>query len=90
MIGDLSEGVAGADGSDEEMSEAEEEGEDSEEVRVGIFHKTLFIYSFAHKQDMASNLQTYSRREITVKKKAKKLQCVNIKNNAYKAKQTEC
>ena len=32
MIGDLSEGVAGADGSDEEMSEAEEEEVDSEEV----------------------------------------------------------
>jgi len=44
LIGDLSDGVAGTDDSDEEMSEAEEEDdeEDSEEVCDYITSKVFF------------------------------------------------
>ena len=42
MIGDLSDGVAGADESDEDMSQAEEDGEEnSEEVCVKGTEKKL-------------------------------------------------
>lgn len=38
MIGDLSEGIAETDGSDEEMSEAEEEAEEENSEEVCEFH----------------------------------------------------
>ena len=38
LIGDLSEGVAETDGSDEEMSEAEEEAEEEDSEEVCEFH----------------------------------------------------
>ena len=38
LIGDLSEGIAETDGSDEEMSEAEEEAEEEDSEEVCEFH----------------------------------------------------